>query len=83
MILWCNCNFYLIYTIVIYKSGNFVYYHNNGQKLGRLRTILKSDNDNDNDDQCQLSIQKVLSYNNLPGTFKEKLKQSCSHIGEV
>ena len=83
MILWCNCNFYLIYTIVIYKSGDFVYYHNNGQKLGRLRAILKGDNDDDGDDQCQLSIQKVLNYDDLPGIFKGRLRQSRSLIGEV
>ena len=28
-----------------YKCGDFVYYDNNSNKLGRLRSILKNDND--------------------------------------
>jgi len=65
---------------VAYKSGEFIYYHDNdnGQQLGRLRAILKNAND-----QYRLRIQKVLDYDSLPGIFKGKLRQERSVAGEV
>jgi len=64
---------------VTYKSGEFVYYHDNGRQLGRLRAILK----NANDDQYRLRIQKVVDYENLPGNLKGKSRQERSVAGEV
>ncbi|GES72462.1 hypothetical protein GLOIN_2v1790940 [Rhizophagus clarus] len=63
----------------IYQCGDFVYYYDNEQKLGRLRAILL----NEENQQYRLRIQKVLDYSNLPGTFKEKLRQNRSLSGEV
>jgi len=63
----------------MFRSGDFVYYHDNGlRKLGRLRAILKND-----DGDYQLRIQKILNYNDLPGNFKGLLRQCRSLAGEV
>ncbi|PKB92785.1 hypothetical protein RhiirA5_443381, partial [Rhizophagus irregularis] len=64
----------------IYKCGDFVYYYDyndNEQKLGRLRAIVLNEGD-----QYRLRIQKVLDYNDLPGTFKGELRQNRSLSGE-
>jgi hypothetical protein len=38
---------------------------------------------NENDKQYQLKIQKVLHYDDLPGTFKGRTRQEHSLSGEV
>ncbi|GES75382.1 hypothetical protein GLOIN_2v1878998 [Rhizophagus clarus] len=59
---------------VIYKSGEFIYYHyNNERQLGRLRAILKNANN-----EYRLRIQEVVSYDNLPEIFKGKVRQERS-----
>ncbi|RGB37593.1 hypothetical protein C1646_756662 [Rhizophagus diaphanus] len=63
---------------VIYKSGEFIYYHDNGRQLGRLRAILKNVNN-----EYRLRIQKVVAYDNLPGIFKKRVRQEHSVAGEV
>ncbi|GES86726.1 hypothetical protein GLOIN_2v1878998 [Rhizophagus clarus] len=64
---------------VIYKSGEFIYYHyNNERQLGRLRAILKNANN-----KYRLRIQEVVSYNSLPEIFKGRVKQERSITGEV
>jgi len=64
---------------VIYRSGDFICYHDDGhQKLGRLRAILKN-----NDGDYQLRIQKILNYNDLPGNLKGSSRQCHSLAGEV
>jgi hypothetical protein len=80
---WCvtfvsHCIYHLI---EIYKCGDFVYYYDyndNEQKLGRLRAIVLNEGD-----QYRLRIQKVLDYNDLPGTFKGELRQNRSFSREV
>jgi len=64
----------------LYRSGDFVYYHDdNGQKkLGRLRSILKND-----DGYYQLRIQKILEYSDLPGNLKGLPRQRRSITGEI
>lgn len=75
--------FFNKYLIETYKCGNFVYYYDNDNneqlQLGRLRAILI----NEVDKQYRLRIQKVLYYNDLPGTFKGALRQNRSLTGEV
>ena len=61
-----------MYIIEIYQCGDFVYYYDNERKLGRLRAILL----NEENQQYRLRIQKVLDYSDLPGTFKEELRQT-------
>lgn len=69
-----------IHAIEIYQCGDFVYYHcDNRRKLGRLRAILISEEDR----QYRLRIQKVLDYDDLPGTFKGELRRNRSLSGEV
>ncbi|CAB4442476.1 unnamed protein product [Rhizophagus irregularis] len=70
----------ILISEVLYRSGDFVYYHDdNGQKkLGRLRSILKND-----DGYYQLRIQKILEYSNLPGNLKGLPRQRRSITGEV
>lgn len=72
-----------IYLIETYRCGDFVYYYDNDNNeqlhLGRLRAILI----NEVDKQYRLRIQKVLYYNNLPGTFKGVSRQNRSLTGEV
>lgn len=64
---------------MIYKSGEFVYYHHdNERQLGRLRAILKNTNN-----EYRLRIQKVVDYDNLPGIFKGRVRQERSVAGEV
>ncbi|CAB4387235.1 unnamed protein product [Rhizophagus irregularis] len=67
-------------SIILYRFGNFVYYHDdNGQKkLGRLRSILKN-----HDGYYQLRIQKILEYSDLPGNLKGLPRQRRSITGEV
>ncbi|CAB4382368.1 unnamed protein product [Rhizophagus irregularis] len=67
-------------SILLYRSGDFVYYHDdNGQKkLGRLRSILKN-----HDGYYQLRIQKILEYSDLPGNLKGLPRQRHSITGEV
>jgi hypothetical protein len=56
----------LFNKIVLYQSGNFVYYQDNGQKkLGKLRAIVKNNNG-----YYQLWVQKIFNYNNLPENLK-------------
>ncbi|EXX55135.1 hypothetical protein RirG_228090 [Rhizophagus irregularis DAOM 197198w] len=56
----------IIISEVIYQSGDFVYYHDNGlKKLGRLRAILKDENGN-----YELRVQLILNYDDLPGNIK-------------
>ena len=62
-----------------YNSGEFIYYYDNGQQLGRLRAILK----NANDEQYRLKIQKIVNYDNLPGNFKGMSRRERSVSGEV
>ena len=72
---------YIPYIIEIYKCGDFVYYYDhydNERKLGRLRAIVLNE-----EDQYRLRIQKVLDYDDLPGTFKGELRQNRSLSGEV
>lgn len=71
---------FIINKIVIYRSGDFVYYNDNygHRKLGRLRAILKND-----DDDYQLRIQKILNYNDLPDNLKGLSRQHRSFTGEV
>ncbi|CAB4388851.1 unnamed protein product [Rhizophagus irregularis] len=70
----------ILISEVLYRSGDFVYYHDdNGQKkLGRLRSILKNDNG-----YYQLQIQKILEYRDLPGNLKGLPRQRRSITGEV
>ncbi|GET63970.1 hypothetical protein GLOIN_2v1790940 [Rhizophagus irregularis DAOM 181602=DAOM 197198] len=70
----------ILISEVLYRSGNFVYYHDdNGQKnLGRLRSILKN-----HDGYYQLRIQKILEYSDLPGNLKGLPRQRRSITGEV
>ncbi|UZO16855.1 uncharacterized protein OCT59_008223 [Rhizophagus irregularis] len=70
----------ILISEVLYRSGDFVYYHDdNGQKkLGRLRSILKND-----DGYYQLRIQKILEYRNLPRNLKGLPRQRRSITGEV
>ncbi|CAB4385992.1 unnamed protein product [Rhizophagus irregularis] len=70
----------ILISEVLYRSGDFVYYHDdNGQKkLGRLRSILKN-----NDGYYQLRIQKILEYSDLPGNLKGLPRQRRSITGEV
>ncbi|GBC32941.2 hypothetical protein GLOIN_2v1790940 [Rhizophagus irregularis DAOM 181602=DAOM 197198] len=70
----------ILISEVLYRSGDFVYYHDdNGQKkLGRLRSILKND-----DGYYQLRIQKILEYRDLPGNLKGLPRQRRSITGEV
>ncbi|GET54332.1 hypothetical protein GLOIN_2v1885741 [Rhizophagus irregularis DAOM 181602=DAOM 197198] len=65
---------------LLYRSGDFVYYHDdNGQKkLGRLRSILKN-----HDGYYQLRIQKILEYSDLPGNLKGLSRQRRSITSEV
>ncbi|CAB4403326.1 unnamed protein product [Rhizophagus irregularis] len=67
-------------NFLLYRSGDFVYYHDdNGQKkLGRLRSILKND-----DGYYQLRIQKILEYSDLPGNLIGLPRQRRSITGEV
>lgn len=63
----------------MYRSGDFIYYQDNGQKkLGRLRAILKNDNGH-----YQLRVQKILNYDDLPGNLKCLSRQRRSTTGEV
>ncbi|GET54285.1 hypothetical protein GLOIN_2v1790940 [Rhizophagus irregularis DAOM 181602=DAOM 197198] len=56
----------IIISEVIYQSGDFVYYHDNGlKKLGRLRAILKDENGN-----YELRVQLILNYDDLSGNIK-------------
>ncbi|CAB4377599.1 unnamed protein product [Rhizophagus irregularis] len=70
----------ILISEVLYRSGDFVYYHDdNGQKkLGRLRSILKN-----HDGYYQLRIQKILEYSDLPGNLKGLPRQRHSITGEV
>ncbi|POG69682.1 hypothetical protein GLOIN_2v1479904 [Rhizophagus irregularis DAOM 181602=DAOM 197198] len=70
----------ILISEVLYRSGDFVYYHDdNGQKkLERLRSILKND-----DGYYQLRIQKILEYSDLPGNLKGLPGQRHSITGEV
>ncbi|GET56945.1 hypothetical protein GLOIN_2v1790940 [Rhizophagus irregularis DAOM 181602=DAOM 197198] len=70
----------ILISEVLYRSGDFVYYHDdNGQKkLGRLRSILKN-----HDGYYQLRIQKILEYSDLPRNLKGLPRQRCSITGEV
>ncbi|GET54827.1 hypothetical protein GLOIN_2v1790940 [Rhizophagus irregularis DAOM 181602=DAOM 197198] len=70
----------ILISEVLYRSGDFVYYHDdNGQKkLGRLRSILKN-----HDGYYQLRIQKILEYSDLPGNLKGLPRQRRSITGEV
>ncbi|GET61453.1 hypothetical protein GLOIN_2v1790940 [Rhizophagus irregularis DAOM 181602=DAOM 197198] len=70
----------ILISEVLYRSGDFVYYHDdNGQKkLGRLRSILKND-----DGYYQLRIQKILEYRDLPRNLKGLPRQRRSITGEV
>ncbi|CAB4373304.1 unnamed protein product [Rhizophagus irregularis] len=70
----------ILISEVLYRSGDFVYYHdNNGQKkLGRLRSILKN-----HDGYYQLRIQKILEYSDLPRNLKGLPRQRRSITGEV
>ncbi|UZO01698.1 uncharacterized protein OCT59_020209 [Rhizophagus irregularis] len=65
---------------LLYRSGDFVYYHddNDQKKLGRLRSILKND-----DGYYQLRIQKILEYRDLPRNLKGLPRQRRSITGEV
>jgi hypothetical protein len=78
--LWGESPFFgqdqIIISGVEYKCGDFVYYDNN--KLGRLKSILKNDNN-----QYQLRIQKIINYDDLPGTLKGSLRRSRSLTSEV
>ncbi|GBC00949.1 hypothetical protein RclHR1_40040002 [Rhizophagus clarus] len=79
--LYCyhHINYFVYNMIVIYKSGEFIYYHyNNERQLGRLRAILKNANN-----EYRLRIQEVVSYNSLPEIFKGRVKQERSITGEV
>ena len=70
---------YYFNITVIYRSGDFICYHDDGhQKLGRLRAILKND-----DGDYQLRIQKILNYNDLPENLKGSSRQCRSLAGEV
>ncbi|CAB4374875.1 unnamed protein product [Rhizophagus irregularis] len=70
----------ILISEVLYRSGDFVYYHDdNGQKkLGRLRLILKN-----HDGYYQLRIQKILEYSDLPRNLKGLPRQRRSTTGEV
>lgn len=70
---------FIFNKIVIYRSGDFVRYNDNGhQKLGRLRAILI------NNDGCyQLRIQKILNYDDLPGNLKGLSRQCRSLDREI
>ncbi|UZO19144.1 uncharacterized protein OCT59_010444 [Rhizophagus irregularis] len=70
----------ILISEVLYRSGDFVYYHDdNGQKkLGRLRSILKN-----HDGYYQLRIQKILEYSDLPGNLKGLPRQRRSITSEV
>ncbi|UZO16412.1 uncharacterized protein OCT59_007800 [Rhizophagus irregularis] len=70
----------ILISEVLYRSGDFVYYHDdNGQKkLGRLRSILKN-----HDGYYQLRIQKILEYSDLPGNLKGLSRQRRSITSEV
>ncbi|POG58042.1 hypothetical protein GLOIN_2v1790940 [Rhizophagus irregularis DAOM 181602=DAOM 197198] len=70
----------ILISEVLYRSGDFVYYHDdNGlKKLGRLRSILKN-----HDGYYQLRIQKILEYSDLPGNLKGLPRQRRSITGEV
>ncbi|GET52112.1 hypothetical protein GLOIN_2v1790940 [Rhizophagus irregularis DAOM 181602=DAOM 197198] len=70
----------ILISEVLYRSGDFVYYHDdNGQKkLGRLRSILKN-----HDGYYQLRIQKILEYSDLPRNLKGLPRQRRSITGEV
>ncbi|GBC20198.2 hypothetical protein GLOIN_2v1790940 [Rhizophagus irregularis DAOM 181602=DAOM 197198] len=70
----------ILISEVLYRSGDFVYYHDdNGQKkLERLRSILKND-----DGYYQLRIQKILEYRDLPRNLKGLPRQRRSITGEV
>ena len=67
MVCVSKIDWFIFDKIVIYQSGDFVYYNdNNGRRrLGRLRAILKNDNED-----YQLRIQKILNYDDLPGNLK-------------
>ncbi|GBC42452.2 hypothetical protein GLOIN_2v1790940 [Rhizophagus irregularis DAOM 181602=DAOM 197198] len=69
----------IIISEVIYQSGDFVYYHDNGlKKLGRLRAILKDENGN-----YELRVQLILNYDDLPGNIKGLSRRRRSLTGEV
>ncbi|CAB4374191.1 unnamed protein product [Rhizophagus irregularis] len=70
----------ILISEVLYRSGDFVYYHDdNGQKkLGRLRSILKN-----HDGYYQLRIQKILEYSDLPGNLKGLPRQRRSITEKV
>ncbi|CAB4374050.1 unnamed protein product [Rhizophagus irregularis] len=69
----------IIISEVIYQSGDFVYYHDNGlKKLGRLRAILKDENGN-----YKLRVQLILNYNDLPGNIKGLSRRRRSLTREV
>ena len=73
---------YILHILETYKCGDFVYYYDyndNERKLGRLRAILL----NEEDHQYRLRIQKVLDYDDLPGTFRRGLRRNRSLSGEV
>ena len=80
MVCISKIDWFIFDKIVIYRSGNFVYYNdNNGRRrLGRLRAILKNDNED-----YQLRIQKILNYDDLPGNLKGLSRQRRSLVGEV
>gem|GEM_PF-888645 len=77
MILWHKYIF-ICFNIVTYKSGEFIYYHDNGRQLGRLRAILKNA-----DEQYRLRIQKIVDYDNLPRIFRGTTRWERSVAGEV
>ncbi|GET52594.1 hypothetical protein GLOIN_2v1790940 [Rhizophagus irregularis DAOM 181602=DAOM 197198] len=69
----------IIISEVIYQSGDFVYYHDNGlKKRGRLRAILKDENGN-----YELRVQLILNYDDLPGNIKGLSRRRRSLTGEV
>ncbi|RGB39725.1 hypothetical protein C1646_754223 [Rhizophagus diaphanus] len=69
----------IIISEVIYQSGDFVYYHDNGlQKLGRLRAIMKDENGN-----YELRVQLILNYDDLPENLKGLSRRRHSLTGEI
>ncbi|UZO17889.1 uncharacterized protein OCT59_009221 [Rhizophagus irregularis] len=69
----------IIISEVIYQSGDFVYYHDNGlKKRGRLRAILKDENGN-----YELRVQLILNYDDLPGNIKGLSRRRRSLTGKV
>ncbi|CAG8832639.1 5524_t:CDS:2, partial [Cetraspora pellucida] len=58
-----------------YYAGDFIYYHENTRKLGRIRAIVISE------ETLKLKVQKTIEYCELPKNFQSNNRQIRSQLG--